>query len=287
MRSSNFGTVAHEWAHNLGLMHASGTWGSGEVREYGEYSSIMGLGIDKDGWVGLNALNLRKLGWLPDSEVLEITGDGSYSLPNSLSSNTGVRAAHIAGAADFWIEWREPVNQDSTLERAEFFNSHFPLAQQGKLIGSLLVHSLMPRSGNTMLVGVVPPGTSSTIGSITISNTNSRSFRVSGTGRSGGGEGIGRAISQPTTRFNFPETPVRPTLNPGPTSSGRVVCATGNAPSKFQCMQGCPAVVASPNESFSVLESSDRWWKLKSCSGSGIWHVHKSSLVPCSARCSA
>jgi hypothetical protein len=66
------GVYAHELGHNLGMRHASTT-----TNPYGDNSDIMGA---SSALYKINAPHHDQMGWLPDSEILEVTESGSYDI---------------------------------------------------------------------------------------------------------------------------------------------------------------------------------------------------------------
>jgi hypothetical protein len=108
-------------------------------------------------------------GWLPVQAVLEITRNGAYEIPNSLSSNTGVRCARIKTGSSFvWVEFREPRNQDIDLPFTNLWFSNMRYRNvQGTVLNSLLVKTI-DRDSRSMLEGFLAPGQSVLVNGVTI-----------------------------------------------------------------------------------------------------------------------
>lgn len=186
-------SVVHELAHNFGFGHAAMLQG-GRVSDYGDLSSIMSWspGPHQVGHRrGLGAAQMFDMGWLPESAVLTVSADGTYTIPNSLSSNTGVRAARIeASPFPIWIEWRAAVNQDADFGRVDGMMGAVvgPADNmRGRMLGSLLVKDFRPFDNTlrmakiSVLLAALAPGTSYRASSgLTITAGAGHSFTVTG-----------------------------------------------------------------------------------------------------------
>jgi hypothetical protein len=156
--------LMHELLHNVGLYHSGAYTTDGVFHEYFDESSVMSQAFllfvnqkkDPVGWLGLGAPHLVQLGWMA---MLSITANGDYTI-NSLSSNTGVRAATVG---PYWLEWRQAINQDVDLQ---FTQNYFrTLRNTGQVLGSLLIKTV--HNSQTALQAVVEPGKSVTLGDFT------------------------------------------------------------------------------------------------------------------------
>ena len=107
--------TAHELGHNYGLFHAN-LWqttdgsiiGPGNNVEYGNPYDVMGGGFDSR--AHFTAPYKRRLDWLTDANVQEITQDGVYRVVAHDSTITGgIRALKIRKNSDknYWIEFRQ------------------------------------------------------------------------------------------------------------------------------------------------------------------------------------
>lgn len=154
-------------------------------------SSIMSLS-GETGWNvgpyrGLGSNQLWHLSLLPASGILDITRDGQYTIPASLSSNGGVRAARIftsSKGAPLWVEWREAANQDVDLgANADRLEDALRVdGDGGNFLGSLLVKELL-QSRKSRLVVVIPKNAQATARGVTISHgATTGVFTVSGIG---------------------------------------------------------------------------------------------------------
>jgi M6 family metalloprotease-like protein len=117
--------AAHELGHNLGLHHSSSATCTNAKGaqvtvsakcthdEYGDLFDAMGAvytGVPRE----FNAAQKSRLGWL-DGRTATVTTSRSVTL-SPLEGNTGVVAAKIvAGASEYWIEYRRPVGVDTSL----------------------------------------------------------------------------------------------------------------------------------------------------------------------------
>ena len=178
--------LVHEVLHNLNLGHSGAVLErNGQFDEYADESSVMSRGSlyivqapgsrRPIGWLGLAAPQLFWLGWLASDDILRINRNGDYTI-NSLSSNTGIRAALINGT--YWVEWREAKNQDIDLPYAQhYFGS---LRNRGSVLNSLLIKNTMG-DRRTFLQAMVDRGKKITIAGFTIEHFPfAGTFRVSG-----------------------------------------------------------------------------------------------------------
>ncbi len=181
MQRCVFSVVAHEAAHNFGLHHSGALNPSNQFVEYADYSTVMGSGyisptdfsVPGPGWVGLSAPQLFAMGWLPNDAFFTIEGNGFFIIKSSLSSNRGMRAALVkASQGEFWIEWREAVNQDVDLPHAQRFFDNSVIKPKGKLIKSLLVKT-RSSDAKTQLEAIINSGTSATVNGIRIQHSTS------------------------------------------------------------------------------------------------------------------
>ena len=131
-------TMAHEFGHNLGTVHAhslvcsDGTsvgpgggsvgtspWPNCQNLEYGD-------GLDVMGWAPsghFNAVQKRRLGWLDEQEVVTVTGSGQYSLIPVADSRSGVKALRVLKNINengrktwYYLEYRQPVGFDGFIK---------------------------------------------------------------------------------------------------------------------------------------------------------------------------
>lgn len=108
-------TLAHELGHNFGLDHANSECGGGEICEYLDLYSVMGLGV---GAFGPPALDSAYRSWLDIAVNGELTTVETGSkktvalAPRGATSGVrGIRAS--AGGKDYWIEWRSGTGRDA------------------------------------------------------------------------------------------------------------------------------------------------------------------------------
>ena len=107
--------TAHELGHNYGLFHAN-LWrttdgsiiGPGSNVEYGNPYDVMGGGFDSR--AHFSAPYKRRLDWLTDANVQQITQDGVYRVvAHDSTIPGGIRALKIRKNSDknYWIEFRQ------------------------------------------------------------------------------------------------------------------------------------------------------------------------------------
>jgi hypothetical protein len=131
-------TMAHEFGHNLGMVHAhslvcsDGTsvgpgggsvgtypWPNCQNLEYGD-------GLDVMGWAPsghFNAVQKRRLGWLDEQEVVTVTGGGQYRLNPVADARAGVKALRVLKNINengrktwYYLEYRQPVGFDGFID---------------------------------------------------------------------------------------------------------------------------------------------------------------------------
>jgi len=114
----NLGVCSHEAGHSFGLNH-SGFWdtsggapaGAGSHVEYGNPFDHMG-GASSSTSAHFNARQKHYLGWIPDSAVRSISGDGMFTqrltaMDHGAAGGHRVIAVDRAETAqDYWIEYR-------------------------------------------------------------------------------------------------------------------------------------------------------------------------------------
>jgi hypothetical protein len=107
--------TAHELGHNYGLLHAN-LWrttdgtviGTGSNVEYGNPFDVMGSGFDARGH--FSAHYKRRLDWLSDANIQNITTDGVYRVfAHDSTIPGGIRTLKIRKNAskNYWIEFRQ------------------------------------------------------------------------------------------------------------------------------------------------------------------------------------
>lgn len=121
---SVLGTLLHELGHNLGLHHAGG-WhtadgsvlGTGSAVEYGNPFDTMGTHYESPSsslfgaFKGFNAFAQRRLGWLPEANLITVIRAGSYRLLPSDAPRFSAGGFHalrleLPGAPVYWAEFR-------------------------------------------------------------------------------------------------------------------------------------------------------------------------------------
>lgn len=134
MNNSSAGVLAHEFGHNLGLMHANSAVCTTQLpivceqREYGDTSSIMGdyrnSFVTKPMVARMSATELDKLKVLP-KESKAIAGEsGDYKLAPVYSTGINlpkVLYIPIGSELTYSVEYRPAVGNDSNLASTQIF----------------------------------------------------------------------------------------------------------------------------------------------------------------------
>lgn len=123
--TNNVGVILHEFGHNYGLYHANyfhpeqvlgGTYQLPDSLEYGDIFDVMGDGNPPEGEFSHLAKNY--LDWLPDSKVVECTGDATYTIyrfddQNALSNPLLAVKVPMSGNVNYWIGFRQQYTSSS------------------------------------------------------------------------------------------------------------------------------------------------------------------------------
>jgi hypothetical protein len=129
----------------------------GTFNKYYDLSSVMSVAMPKrlnplhsTAWRGVTSFHLFHLGVLTEDLIHWVNTTGTFPLMSlSRNSRTGHSAARVqvTGGQIYWVEWREPVNQDQDLS--------FTLCNcvlRGSLVRTLLVRHAVTESLVTELV---------------------------------------------------------------------------------------------------------------------------------------
>jgi len=108
--------LGHEFGHQLNMQHAQALLPNGELKEYGDDSCNMG---DGDYYVvGFNVPHLIELGWLPLTNVQQVTASGTYQVAFAEQQTSAVQALQIVvpGTADpLYVSYRQPQGVNANL----------------------------------------------------------------------------------------------------------------------------------------------------------------------------
>ena len=125
--STNSYIVAHEFGHNLGLLHANfldcGNKSIGDFanylsdcqnREYDDYTDIMGRGQ----LLHFNAPHKMAAGWLSNDQIATVSATGTHTVTYNENQSVGNKVIHIPLSGyrgNYYLGYRQPVGFDSTL----------------------------------------------------------------------------------------------------------------------------------------------------------------------------
>ena len=125
---------AHEYGHNLGMMHA-GTYDCGPrqvdmlsnctIDEYGDRYSLMGKTLNNVNQ--LNAPHKVQMGWIDSSAVHTVSKDETVVLSAHELEMTGIQAVRIWSGGDkgnYFLSFRKAVNYDADLPADLFEGTH-------------------------------------------------------------------------------------------------------------------------------------------------------------------
>ena len=115
--------AGHELGHNLGLYHsrnmdcgAAPIGTNCTVDEYGDTLDLMGATKGH-----YNAFQKERLGWLTPSQILNVSGSGTYAIEPYESLTGGVKALKVLKSIDpstgqriyYYVEFRQPIGYDA------------------------------------------------------------------------------------------------------------------------------------------------------------------------------
>jgi uncharacterized protein (TIGR03437 family) len=108
--------LAHEFGHQLSMMHAQAIQSDGSLVEYGDTSCFMG--DDAYNIVGINVPHLIELGWIPLTNILQVGASGTYQVAFAEQQTSAAQALQIVppGTTDtLYVSYRQPQAGDPDL----------------------------------------------------------------------------------------------------------------------------------------------------------------------------
>ena len=151
--------AGHELGHNLGLYHSRnmdcGATPIGTSCTVGEYGDTLDLmGATKGHY---NAFQKERLGWLTPSQILNVSGSGTYAIEPYETLTGGVKALKVLKSVDpatgrrtyYYVEFRQPIGYDA-------FMSGWTNVMSG-----VSIHTGSESAGNTTYLLDMTPETAS------------------------------------------------------------------------------------------------------------------------------
>ena len=108
--------LAHEFGHQLSMMHSQAIQANGSLIEYGDNSCFMGDELYNV--VGLDVPHLIQLGWIPLSNILQVSASGTYQVAFAEQQSSAAQALEIVppGTTDtLYVSYRQPQGADPDL----------------------------------------------------------------------------------------------------------------------------------------------------------------------------
>jgi hypothetical protein len=137
IKDNDWGLLAHEFGHNLGLDHAR-AWnpagsgdplGPGKAVEYGDIFDVMGDPYDAPESGQYNVYEKNKIGWLPSTSIQPIaTGGGVYSIYahdlGNADASPRTHALTFRGrdGKSYWIDLRQDASLSNDAKDGVFLH---------------------------------------------------------------------------------------------------------------------------------------------------------------------
>ncbi len=114
-----FPALTHELGHGLKMAHAQAIAADGSFSEYGDDSCLMGNGGYRI--IEYNVVHRIQEGWIPLSNVLQVSAPGTYTVNFAETQSNQVLALQITtpgSTGNMFISYRQPIGQDANLPSA-------------------------------------------------------------------------------------------------------------------------------------------------------------------------
>jgi uncharacterized protein (TIGR03437 family) len=110
--------LAHELGHGLNMLHAQAILANGSLDEYGDQSCLMG--DSSYNITNFNVLHRIQEGWIPLSNIQQVTESGVYQIHFAEQQASVVQAIQISAVGipgTLYISYRRPIGLDKRLPR--------------------------------------------------------------------------------------------------------------------------------------------------------------------------
>ncbi len=119
--------IEHEFGHQLNMQHSQGVQSDGTLSEYGDDSCTMGDGTytiagvnwgNPDAIVGFNFIHLIQMGWIPLTNVQQVTQSGLYQVAYAEQQTSAIQGLQIVPpgtASNLYVSYRQPTGEDANI----------------------------------------------------------------------------------------------------------------------------------------------------------------------------